>query len=123
MEHHLGKLYVHFESMHIEDEKRVKSAAPKVKSLSNFVENHEASSSNLRGDKNTRCPFGVTQWFGLETSMLEVSSSKPPASESKGSGRKMEPLEVIRPEYSRRRKVCTLQKIKNDRLIRKRPNC
>ena len=29
-------------------------------------------------------PFGVAQWFGLGTSMLEVSSSKPLASESKG---------------------------------------
>ncbi|KAG5623496.1 hypothetical protein H5410_008714 [Solanum commersonii] len=29
-------------------------------------------------------PFGVAQWFGLVTSMLEVSSSKPLASESKG---------------------------------------
>ncbi|KAH0641039.1 hypothetical protein KY285_037625 [Solanum tuberosum] len=28
--------------------------------------------------------FGVAQWFGLGTSMLEVSSSKPLASESKG---------------------------------------
>uniref|UniRef100_A0A0V0IBH0 Putative ovule protein n=1 Tax=Solanum chacoense TaxID=4108 RepID=A0A0V0IBH0_SOLCH len=29
-------------------------------------------------------PFGVAQWFGLGTFMLEVSSSKPLASESKG---------------------------------------
>ncbi|KAG5621161.1 hypothetical protein H5410_006379 [Solanum commersonii] len=29
-------------------------------------------------------PFGVAQWFELGTSMLEVSSSKPLASESKG---------------------------------------
>uniref|UniRef100_A0A0V0HUR3 Putative ovule protein n=1 Tax=Solanum chacoense TaxID=4108 RepID=A0A0V0HUR3_SOLCH len=29
-------------------------------------------------------PFGVAQWFGLGTSMLEVSSSKSLASESKG---------------------------------------
>ena len=31
-----------------------------------------------------RLPFGVAQWFELGTSMLEVSSSKPLASESKG---------------------------------------
>ena len=30
--------------------------------------------------------FGVAQWFELGTSMLEVSSSKPLASESKGFG-------------------------------------
>ncbi|KAG5599331.1 hypothetical protein H5410_030701 [Solanum commersonii] len=29
-------------------------------------------------------PFGVAQWFGLGTSMLEVSSLKPLDSESKG---------------------------------------
>ena len=30
-----------------------------------------------------KLPFGVAQWFGLGTSMLEVSSLKPLASESK----------------------------------------
>ena len=34
--------------------------------------------------------FGVAQWFELGTSMLEVSSSKPLASESKGFGFKVE---------------------------------
>ncbi|KAG5624645.1 hypothetical protein H5410_009863 [Solanum commersonii] len=31
-----------------------------------------------------KVPFGVAQWFGLGTSMLEVSSSKPLANKSKG---------------------------------------
>ncbi|WMV39928.1 hypothetical protein MTR67_033313 [Solanum verrucosum] len=34
--------------------------------------------------RRSKLPFGVAQWFELGTSMLEVSSSKPLASESKG---------------------------------------
>ena len=79
----LVKCYL-WTDLHNRDYKTSLLRTPSMCSYMDAVQGSHKWNYKVLGIRKLVSPFRVAQWFGLGTSMLEVSSSKPLARESKG---------------------------------------